>query len=299
MRVFVTGATGALGRSAVPALLAAGHEVTGLARSDAKSAWLESTGAQASRADLLDSDALTAAMRGHDAVCNLATHIPVGAKAALPTAWAEDRRIREQGSLAVATAAIAAGVPRIVQEGVAFVYAEPGKSDPDRELTEDSPLDPHYPPAVLVAQRNAERVQAAGGTTVVLRFGWFYGDDANTLDTLRHARAGDRLPLGRLDDWVTRVNVADTGTAVVSALTAPGGVYNVAQEPARRRALADGIARAAGVDAVKSIPAPVLKLAGSGPRTVLKSLRVSSAKFRDGTGWRPAHPTILDGWPTL
>src|SRR2546421_141783 len=100
MRVFVTGGTGAIGRFVIPALVGAGHEVTALARDDAKAARLEREGAHVARVSLFDRDALTKAFAGHDAVANLATAIPPTKEAFKPTAWATNTRIRTEGSAA-------------------------------------------------------------------------------------------------------------------------------------------------------------------------------------------------------
>src|SRR5205823_3040706 len=75
-RVFVAGATGVLGTRAVRWLNEAGHDVTGVARSDAKAELLKGLGATPVRVDLFDADAVRAAVAGHDVVCNLATRIP-------------------------------------------------------------------------------------------------------------------------------------------------------------------------------------------------------------------------------
>src|SRR5947209_2005839 len=108
MKVFVTGATGAIGRFAVPQLVNAGHVVTGLARTDEKAAQLERQGAQSARLSLFDAAALKDAFAGFDAVCNLATAIPSVAKGVRASAWAENARIRTEGSAAVAEAALSA-----------------------------------------------------------------------------------------------------------------------------------------------------------------------------------------------
>jgi uncharacterized protein YbjT (DUF2867 family) len=109
MRVFVTGATGAIGRHAVPALVAAGHEVTGLARSPEKRGELDAAGATGVDVSLFDRLALAEVFAGHDAVANLATHIPPTSRLLLPGAWSENERIRREGSAAVVDAALEAG----------------------------------------------------------------------------------------------------------------------------------------------------------------------------------------------
>ncbi|MGH3354634.1 MAG: NAD-dependent epimerase/dehydratase family protein, partial [Nocardioidaceae bacterium] len=136
MKVFLTGATGVMGRSAAGALLDAGHEVGGLARSQVKATELQDVGVRPVIGSLFDPATLTAAFQGYDVVCNLATHIPVGAAGVLPGSWRTNDRIRVEGSRSVAEAAKRAGVLRVVQESVSFVYADGG----DDLLDESSPL---------------------------------------------------------------------------------------------------------------------------------------------------------------
>src|SRR4051812_15960116 len=126
MRVFVTGATGAIGPYAVRSLLDAGHEVSALVRSPAKRGQVEAAGATAVEVSLFDRRALARAFTGHDAVANLATHIPPTARMLLPGAWKENGRIREEGSAAVVDAALEAGVGRLIQESVVMIYADQG-----------------------------------------------------------------------------------------------------------------------------------------------------------------------------
>src|SRR5690349_19043782 len=97
MRIFVAGATGVLGRRAVEDLVAAGHEVTGIARGPEKAASLERLGAKPVAASLFDPSSLAGAVAGHDAVCSLATKIPRVSRAVWPRAWAENDRIRTVG----------------------------------------------------------------------------------------------------------------------------------------------------------------------------------------------------------
>jgi hypothetical protein len=116
MRVFITGSTRAIGSHTVPALVAAGHDVSAMARGEAKAAVLASQGASPIRVSLFDRDALTAALHRHDAVVNLASALPSPQRFILECAWTECKRIRTEGSATVVDAAHAAAVPRVVQE---------------------------------------------------------------------------------------------------------------------------------------------------------------------------------------
>ncbi len=134
--IVITGATGVVGRRAIRELLAAGHRVTGVTRSARGRQRIEALGARAIEADVFDQDAMTAAFAGADAVVNLLTHIPAADRMALPGAWDENDRLRRDASAAIAGAAQAAGARRLVQESLAFLYADGG----DAWLGEDAPV---------------------------------------------------------------------------------------------------------------------------------------------------------------
>src|SRR6266513_1477764 len=109
MRVFIAGATGVLGRPTVRRLVAAGHDVTGVARTAAKAELLRSMGADAARIDVWDSAALGTSVKDHDMVVHMATHIPPTFKATRQAAWAENDRLRRELTPMLAEAARAAG----------------------------------------------------------------------------------------------------------------------------------------------------------------------------------------------
>ena len=195
MRVFITGATGVIGRRVVPLLVKAGHQVTAVGRSPHRSATLRQQGAAVVDVGLFDPAALRDVVRGHDAVVNLATHMPSSATAMLlPWAWKENARLRRDASAALVDAALAAGVGRLVQESFAPVYEDGG----DRWIDERWPLRPApYNRTVLDAERSAERFGASGGAGVVLRFGAFYGGDSRVLHEMVRMVARGWAPLRR------------------------------------------------------------------------------------------------------
>ncbi len=171
--IVITGSTGVIGWRAVRELLGAGHRVTGVARSVRGLDRLERLGARAVETDVFDEASLRRAFDGADAVVNLLTHIPRIERMAEPSAWEENDRLRTEASAAIARAAGAARVQRLVQESIVFVYADGG----DAWLDEDAPVvGGGVTTTAVTAERNAREL--FDGDTVVLRFGLFMGPDS-------------------------------------------------------------------------------------------------------------------------
>jgi nucleoside-diphosphate-sugar epimerase len=299
MRIFVTGATGVVGRRAVPLLVEAGHEVTGVARTPEKAAGLERAGAKAVSVDLFDAAGLRSAIAGHEVVINLATAVPSGMRIMPPGAWRGMDRIRRDASALIVDAALAGGAERLIQESFAPIY-EDGR---DRWIDEGWPLRPgRYNRSVLDAERSAARFTEAGRTGVVLRFGFFYGPDAGgaTLQVIAAVRRGWAPWFGSPDGFLPALTHDDAATAVVAALGVPAGTYNVVDdEPLPRREDFGALAAALGVPPPKFMPAWMARLAGSLGETLARSLRISNRRFRDMAGWAPAYPSVREGWPAV
>ncbi len=293
MRVFVTGATGVLGRAAIASMLADGHQVTGLARTAAKAATVRALGADASTASLFDIEQMSEAMRGFDAVCNLVTHIPVGRAGMRRGAWKVNDRLRTEGSAAVARAAKDAGVRRLVQESVSFLYADAG----DDWITEDNPLSvTRAAEPSAVAEANAAAFESASHAPVILRFGQLIGDDGMTRWRVMQARAGRAIGLGDPHGWAHVVHPEDAGSAVAAVLTAPGGVYNVGAEPVRRDEMTRAFGEFVGHPDIGFMPRLVVKVAGERLELLTRSHRVSSDKLHVATGWKPIHYVFDPSW---
>jgi nucleoside-diphosphate-sugar epimerase len=296
MKVFVTGGTGAIGRHAVAALIADGHQVTALSRSEAKSAQLRQQGATPVAGSIFDQSQLATLFAGHDAVANLATALPATADFRKIDAWDENIRIRTQGSAAVMDAALAAGVKCVMQESVSMIYRDGRDAWIDESwLTDDFPM----AQSNLAAEASANRFMRAGGTGIILRFGWFYGRGAkHSEEFLALAkRYGLCVMMGAPDTYVSSIHVEDGGRAVSAALTAPAGIYNIVDDaPLTKRAFADAIAAAANRKMVLRAPGRLANLLGNGTTSLTRSLRVSNATFKAATGWSPHYRSAKEGW---
>jgi nucleoside-diphosphate-sugar epimerase len=293
VKVAVIGATGVLGTSAVSALVAAGHEVVALARTPEKAARVRRLGADAVVTTLGDHSGLVALFEGADAVCSLATSVPVGYAAVLPGAWRVNDRLRTEGVLRVVDAAREAGVRRIVQESVSFLYADQG----DAWITEGSALDitRATEPATVAESHVVQGYCCDSRIGVALRFGLVVGDDPMTRWQVRAARHGRPVGMGDPESWLHTIHTDDLGSAVVAALHAPSGVYNVGAAPVLRGDYVAGYAEAVGRDV--SLMGPALtRLAGTRAEPLTRSLRVSSEHFSASTGWLPSRPTFEAEW---
>jgi nucleoside-diphosphate-sugar epimerase len=294
MKIFVTGATGVIGRRVVPLLVAAGHQVSAVTRTPARRAQIEQAGATALQVDLFSPEALRGAVASHDVVINLATHIPSSTHMFLPGAWAENDRIRRIASANLVEVALAAGVQRFIQESFALAYPDCG----DHWIDESTAIQPtRYNRSVADAEASAQRFTSHGHAGVVLRFAGFYGPDDEQVRTFVTAIRHGWAPLpGSADSYFSSVSHDDAASAVITALGLPAGVYNVVDnEPMRRREFFDSLAEVLGVPPPRLLPGWLVVFMGSLGETLARSLRISNRKLRSA-GWAPKYPSMREGW---
>lgn len=288
MNVFVAGATGVLGRRAVAQLVAAGHDVTAVARSEGKAELVRELGATPVAVDLFDAAAVREAVAGHDAVVNATTKIPPLRRMAVPGAWDENDRVRTEVSRHLAAAAVAAGAQVFVQESIGFLY----RDHSDEWIDEDTPImeTPHTP-SLLAAEAAAAAVTEAGGRGVVLRFGLFMAPDSDQIElVVNAARVGLFMEPGRADTYRPIIHADDAAAAVVAALDAPAGAYHVVDDaPMTRGDHRAALGEAVGRRLVRP-PAFLARLAGGRIQQLYRSQRPSNRRFKDATGWAPAYP---------
>lgn len=298
MRVFLAGATGAIGRPTSRALVAAGHEVRGVARGPAKAELVRADGAEPIDVSLFDTAALRSALAACDAVLHFATKIPPVGRITRRN-FAENDRLRRDASRCLVDAGLAAGVAAYLQESVAFLYADGG----DGWLDEEAPLHASWVnDSTLAAERETARFAAGGGRGVVLRFGLFYAPYArSTIDSVRLAQRGLFPVLGPGTQFVSSIHVDDAAAATVAALDVPSGVYNVVEdEPVRFRDYAQALGSSLGVAPRLRLPAWLVRaIMGGGSHVMLVSRRVSNRRFRAATGWTPRAASAREQLPAV
>ena len=301
MRVFVAGASGAIGSHLVPELVARGHEVVGTSRSPQKSDRLAALGAEPIVLDLLDSDAVRQAVTAArpDAIVHQATALSGLSDVRNPDkVFAQTNRLRTEGTDALLAAARDVDVRRFVaQSFTSWPYAREGGP----VKTEEDPLDPKPVSTMretLDAIRHVEQaVVGAGG--VALRYGGFYGspDDAQ-LELVRKRRfpiVGDGGGI-----W-SFIHLDDAATATALALEAgAAGIYNVVDdEPAPVSEWLPALADAIHAKPPRHVPRWLARiLAGEAGVALMTEIRgASNAKAKRELGWTLRYPSWRQGFP--
>jgi nucleoside-diphosphate-sugar epimerase len=310
MKIFVAGATGALGRRLVPMLVEGGHEVTGMTRTPGKAASLAEQGATPVVADALDREAVLEAVRAArpEVVVHQLTAIGELDVRNVDRGFAATNRLRTEGTDILLAAAREAGARRFVAQSFAgWPYAREGGPAKD----ENAPLDPDPPKDIrqtLAAIRHLEGavLGATGIEGIVLRYGGFYGPGtgmARGADQFEAVRAR-KFPLvgGGGGIW-SLVHIDDAATVTVAAIErgAPG-IYNVADDdPAPVREWLPALAAAAGAKPPRRLPRAIARLAvGRATIAMMTEIRgASNAKARRELGWQPAHPSWREGFQAL
>jgi nucleoside-diphosphate-sugar epimerase len=306
MRVFLAGASGVIGRTLVPKLVAAGHELTGTTRSEERAQAIRAAGAHAAVVDVFDADRL------REAVARARPEVLIHELTSLPDRldfrkkgiYEPTNRVRTEGTRILLDAAREADARRFVCQSIAFVYRPEGA----RVKTEDEPLMEDIPGSFgsgirALHEMEAMVLGAEAAEGVVLRYGFFYGpgtyygDGGTTTADVRRRR----MPIvGRGSGVFSFIHVDDAADATVAAVErgAPG-VYNVVDdEPAPMSEWLPVFARAAGARRPLRVPAWLARFVGGRevPTFALELRGASNEKAKRELGWRPAHPTWRTGF---
>ena len=307
MKVLVAGATGAIGKQLVPRLVAAGHEVHGMTRSESKQAMLSELGARPVVADALDPDQVAEAVgrAKPDVIVHELTSL-AGVERYTERAAAPTNRLRTEGTDHLLAAGQAVGVRRFVAQGVAGFGAYARSGGPVK--SEDDPLDPEPVPEMretLAAIRHLEGAVLGARWTdgIVLRYGTFYGPGTSLaqgeeqFELIRKRRfpvVGDGGGV-----W-SFIHVADAADATVAAVEhGSRGVYNVVDDdPAPVAEWLPVLAQTLGAKRPMHMPRFIARLfAGEAGVVMMTEIRgASNAKAKRDLGWGPAHPSWRQGF---
>lgn len=306
MRVFVAGATGAIGKQLVPRLVAAGHEVYGMTRSESKQGMLSQLGAVPVVADALDPDQVAEAVGKAmpDVIVHQLTAIGLLDMRHFDRSFAPTNRLRTESTDYLLSAGQAVGVRRVVAQSYFAAYAREGGP----VKSEEDPLDrspTRQMRGTMAAIRHLEEAVLGARWTegIVLRYGAFYGPGtsmapgAQQVELVRQRR----FPLvGDGGGVWSYIQVADAAEATVAAIEhGRRGVYNVVDDdPAPVAEWLPALARELGAKTPMRVPRFMGRLfAGETGVMMMTELRgASNAKAKRELAWRPAHPSWRSGF---
>jgi nucleoside-diphosphate-sugar epimerase len=307
MRVFVAGATGAIGRQLVPRLVAAGHEVHGMTRHASKQAMLDELGAVPVVADALDPDQVAEAVgrARPEVIVHQLTAIGSLDPRHFDRDFAPTNRLRTEGTDHLLSAGQAVGVRRFVAQSYGAWWYErtggPVKSEEDpldptpaREMRESWAAIRHLEGAVLGARWTEG---------IVLRYGAFYGPGTSLAPDGEQSELVRRRKFPLVGDgggvW-SYIHIADAAEATVAAVEhGSRGVYNVVDDdPAPVAEWLPALAQELGAKKPMRVPRFIGRLfAGETGVVMMTDARgASNAKAKRELGWRPAHPSWRQGF---
>jgi nucleoside-diphosphate-sugar epimerase len=302
MRIFLAGASGAVGSRLVAQLLDAGHDVIGTHASAAGGQRVRALGATPVALDLLDPRAIRTAVldAAPDAIIHQATALANATFGrSFDRTFAKTNALRTTGTDNLLAAAREAGVSRfIAQSNATYRYAREG----GMVKSEDDPLDT-IPVRGAVASRAAmnhldDAVVAAGG--MALRYGIFYGGANDGL--IGPVRKRQVPVIGHGGGYLSFVHLEDAAAAVVCALRHyRPGVFNIVDdEPAPMREWLPALADALGAKPPLHVPVWLARLLAGESAVVMgtQNRGASNAKAKRGLGWTTRYPTWRDGFVT-
>lgn len=306
MRVFVAGATGAIGRPLVGQLIGAGHEVTGITRSQERAAALEWAGARAVVCDALLAEPLAEAVADAkpEVVIHQLTALPDRFEPRKKGLYEPTNQLRAVGTRNLLAAARAVGARRFVCQSIAFAYEPSGGAVKDeRDPLFSGAPEPFGSAIAAVEYMEKAVLDAEGIEGLVLRYGWFYGpgtyfdEDGSTASDVRRRR----YPIvGDGGGLFSFVHVDDAAAATVAAVErGRPGIYNVVDdEPAPMGEWLPQYAEALGAKPPRRVPRWLARLlAGKMVAEMSTDLRgASNVKARRGLDWRPVWGSWQEGF---
>ncbi len=295
MRVFVAGASGAIGEPLIAELLKQGHSVVGMTTSEARASYLERQGAEALIADAFDAEAVEKAVRQAkpEAVIDELTSLPKE-QSEMPKYAPGDRKLRIEGGGNLFRAAIACGVRRYLQQSSGFFLKAPEGVLAD----ESSPLDVNASSRVAASAQTYRELESRLFSSnaiegVALRYGFFYGPKTWYYpgEAAAHMVMRQQNPVvGKGEGVWSFVHIEDAAIGTVKALSAEPGVYNlVDDDPSPQAVWLPAFAKFVGAPPPPHMSEADVK-ASAGEDAVYYATKLcgaSNAKAKQVLGWRP------------
>jgi nucleoside-diphosphate-sugar epimerase len=308
MKVLVAGATGGLGRSLVPQLVAAGHEVTGMIRSESGAAGVRAFGADVVLADGLDAAAVRAAVESvrPEVVVHQMTALKGGIDFKhFDDSFAMTNRLRTEGTDNLLAASQAAGVRRFVVQSYAGWNLQHGGS---ATRTEADPLDPNPVPATRQTMAGIKHLESAvtnaeGIEGVALRYASFYGPtgDIGKGGSMVELIRKRRLPIiGDGSGIWSFIHYDDAAAVTVKAIESDViGIFQVADDdPAPVKEWLPEFARILGAKPPRHVPTWIGRLAvGDAGVAAFTEIRGADNRLAKETfGWQPGYASWREGF---
>jgi nucleoside-diphosphate-sugar epimerase len=303
MRVFISGATGVLGRRVVRLLVGSGHQVVGLSRSQKGADWLNQQGAVARTGDLFNQEQICELSSDCNAILHLATAIPTRPRTTLDD-WKTNDHIRRAGTQITLEAALRNRCELYLTHSVLLAYGDRNGEWVD----ENTPLSTQQA-SILQSAADLEHIVRKAINerdlpAIILRYGSFYCyDSAQTQAMFEMTRQGIYSMIGDGSMYWNNIHVDDGANAVLKAVEnythGVGQTFNVCDdEPVRLRKLLNYVAEMLGAKKPGSIPASQAE-AALGAHIVeflLASVRCKNRLIKERLNWSPKYPTYRQGY---
>jgi nucleoside-diphosphate-sugar epimerase len=307
MKVFITGATGVLGKRLVAELANRGHDPIGLVRDEDGATLVEEHGGKPAHGDLFDVDSLSNAAENADVIVHAATNLPTKTKTEADD-WKQNDRVRVEGGTTALEAAARIDADQFLTHTVVWAYRNEDGSTIDED---DAPNTDRTTASVVdVEEAVHDAGQKHGFDTTILRYGWFYGPRSGQMHNIAENLLAEDLPVigdgltgRRGETTISLIHTEDAARAMASAIEADAsGTWNVVDtEPVSTDAFFAEFARLLDVDEPGRIPGWLAKffVGEDMVRFLTNSFPASNDRFVEAVGWEPRYPTYRDGLESI
>ena len=303
MRIFVTGATGVLGKRVVQKLQAEGHQLSGLCRSVDNFQTLEKIGVRPVWGNIYDPAEMRSATVGQEVVIHLASSIPVNYQKLSSSDWLHNDLLREKGTEALAQASAVNGVKLFIAPSVMLAYGDQN----GKMVKETTPLSAKLPTDLQSVVKMEGLVQhyirKSGLPAVILRLGIVYSEDSrHTLAMISQMQQQEATVIGKGENYWNLVHAGDAASAMVQVVKQYGihigETYNICDgTPVKMREFATYLAQCIGAPSprlMRSLPA-WFRLGKDNVKAVQLSFKAGNEKAVQRLKWKPEFANYREG----